>query len=216
MKKISFILLLIVFGFFDLHAQSNSGFVSLFNGKNLDGWTGNKAGYRVENGAIVVHLGEDSSVGNLYTEKEFGNFVLRFQFKLTPGANNGIGIRTPLEGDAAYVGMEIQVLDNSADEYKDLHPYQYHGSVYGVIPAKRGYLKAVGLWNEEEIRADGTKIKVTLNGHVIVDGDIAPSIANGTMDHESHPGLGNKKGHIGFLGHGSVVYFRDIRIKTLE
>lgn len=216
MKKISFILLLIVFGFFDLHAQSNSGFVSLFNGKNLDGWTGNKAGYRVENGAIVVHLGEDSSVGNLYTEKEFGNFVLQFQFKLTPGANNGIGIRTPLEGDAAYVGMEIQVLDNSAVEYKDLHPYQYHGSVYGVIPAKRGYLKAVGLWNEEEIRADGTKIKVTLNGHVIVDGDIAPSITNGTMDHESHPGLGNKKGHIGFLGHGSVVYFRDIRIKTLE
>ena len=216
MKKISFILLLIVFGFFDLHAQSNSGFVSLFNGKNLDGWTGNKAGYRVENGAIVVHLGEDSSVGNLYTEKEFGNFVLRFQFKLTPGANNGIGIRTPLEGDAAYVGMEIQVLDNTANEYKDLHPYQYHGSVYGVIPAKRGYLKPVGQWNEEEIRADGTKIKITLNGHVIVDGDIASSIANGTMDHKSHPGLGNKKGHIGFLGHGSVVYFRNIHIKTLD
>jgi len=83
MKKIFFNLLLIVFGFSGLHAQSNSGFVSLFNGKNLDGWTGNKAGYRVENGAIVVHLGEDSSVGNLYTEKEFGNFVLRFQFKLT-------------------------------------------------------------------------------------------------------------------------------------
>lgn len=216
MKKISFIILLIVFGFVDLHAQSNSGFISLFNGKNLDGWTGNKGGYRLENGAIVVHLGKDSSVGNLYTEEEFGNFVLRFQFKLTPGANNGIGIRAPLEGDAAYLGMEIQVLDNSAEEYKDLHPYQYHGSVYGVIPAKRGYLKPVGQWNEEEIRADGTKIKVTLNGHVIVDGDIAPSIAKGTIDHKSHPGLGNKKGHIGFLGHGSVVYFRDIRIKTLE
>lgn len=216
MKKIFFNLLLIVFGFSGLHAQSNSDFVSLFNGKNLDGWTGNKAGYRVENGAIVVHLGEDSNVGNLYTEKEFGNFVLRFQFKLTPGANNGIGIRAPLEGDAAYVGMEIQVLDNTANEYKDLHPYQYHGRVYGVIPAKRGYLKPVGQWNEEEIRADGTKIEVTLNGHVILDGDIAPSIVNGTMDHKPHPGLKNKKGHIGFLGHGSVVYFRDLRIKTLK
>ncbi|HUZ60210.1 MAG TPA: DUF1080 domain-containing protein [Hanamia sp.] len=216
MKKIFFTLLLIVFGFSGLHAQSSFGYISLFNGKNLDGWTGNKAGYRVENGAIVVHLGEYNNVGNLYTIKEFGNFVLHFQFKLTPGANNGIGIRTPLNGDAAYVGMEIQVLDNTANEYKDLHPYQYHGSVYGVIPAKRGFLKPVGQWNEEEIRADGTKIKVILNGHVIVDGDIASSIANGTMDHKSHPGLKNKIGHIGFLGHGSVVYFRDLRIKTLK
>lgn len=216
MKKIFFNLLLIAYGFSGLHAQSNSGFVFLFNGKNLDGWTGNKAGYRVENGAIVVHPGKDSSVGNLYTEKEFENFVLRFQFKLIPGANNGIGIRAPLEGDAAYVGMEIQVLDNTANEYKDLHPYQYHGSVYGVIPAKLGFLKPVGQWNEEEIRADGTKIKVTLNGHVILDGDIAPSIVNGTMDQKPHPGLRNKKGHIGFLGHGSVVYFRDLQIKTLK
>lgn len=110
MKKIFFILSLIVFGFSGLHAQNSSGFISLFNGRNLDGWTGNKAGYLVENGAIVVHPGEGSSGGNLYTEKEFGNFVLRFQFKLTPGANNGIGIRAPLDGDAAYVGMEIQVL----------------------------------------------------------------------------------------------------------
>ncbi len=97
-----------------------------------------------------------------------------------------------------------------------MHPYQYHGSVYGVIPAERGFLKPVGEWNEEEIIADGTKIKVTLNGHVILDGDIEPSISNGTMDHKEHPGLKNKKGHIGFLGHGSVVYFRNIMIKTLE
>ncbi len=196
------------------NAEKDSGFVSLFNGKNLDGWTGNKAGYRVENGAIVVHPGKGSG-GNLYTEKEYGNFILRFQFKLTPGANNGIGIRAPLKGDAAYAGMEIQVLDNTADQYKNLQPYQYQGSVYGVIPAKRGYLKPVGEWNSEEIRAEGTKIRVVLNGHVIVDGDIAPAIANGTMDHKSHPGLKNKTGHIGFLGHGAVVYFRDLRIKNL-
>lgn len=195
-------------------AEKKAGFTLLFNGKNLEGWTGNKAGYKVEDGAIVVHPGHGSG-GNLYTEEEYGNFVFRFQFKLTPGANNGIGIRAPLQGNAAYEGMEIQVLDNTADKFKDLHLYQYHGSVYGVIPAKRGYLKPVGQWNEEEIRAEGTKITVTLNGHVIVDGDIAPSIANGTMDHRAHPGLKNKKGHIGFLGHGAVVYFRDLRIKKL-
>ena len=215
MKKIVLVFLSILIGFSGVNAQNSSDFVPLFNGKNLDGWTGNKAGYLVDSGMIVVNPGQGSG-GNLYTEKEFENFVMRFQFKLTPGANNGIGIRAPLTGDAAYVGMEIQVLDNNADIYKSLHPYQYHGSVYGVIPAERGYLKEVGEWNEEEIRAEGTKIKVTLNGHVILDGDIEPSISNGTMDQKEHPGLKNKKGHIGFLGHGSVVYFRNIMIKTLE
>lgn len=195
-------------------AEKKAGFQLLFNGKDLEGWTGNKDGYQVEDGAIVVHPGHGSG-GNLYTEDEFENFVFRFQFKLTPGANNGIGIRAPLSGDAAYKGMEIQVLDNTAEKFAHLHLYQYHGSVYGVIPAKRGYLRPVGQWNEEEIKVDGTKIKVTLNGHVIVNGDIGPSIANGTMDHKQHPGLKNKKGHLGFLGHGSVVYFRNLMVRKL-
>lgn len=195
--------------------EKKDGFKSLFDGKDLDHWVGNKKGYQVEGGNIVVNPGHGSG-GNLYTEAEYGDFVFRFQFQLTPGANNGIGIRTPLQGDAAYVGMEIQVLDNTASIYKDLHPYQYHGSVYGVIPAKRGYLKPVGQWNTEEIRAEGSKIRVTLNGHVIVDGDIDEASKDGTADHKSHPGLKNSKGHIGFLGHGSVVRFRDIRIKSLD
>jgi len=195
-------------------AEKAEGFKSLFNGRNLEGWTGNTQGYQVENGNIVVNPVHGSG-GNLYTEDEYANFVFRFEFQLTPGANNGIGIRTPTSGDAAYVGMEIQVLDNTADIYKNLHPYQYHGSVYGVIPAKRGYLKPVGEWNTEEIRAVGPHIRVTLNGHVIVDGDIDEASKNGTADHKAHPGLKNAKGHIGFLGHGSVVRFRNIRIKTL-
>jgi hypothetical protein len=134
---------------------------------------------------------------------------------LTPGANNGIGIRAPLEGDAAYAGMEIQVLDNDAPKYKDLHVYQYHGSVYGVIPAKRGFLLPTGEWNKEEIIANGNKIKVILNGTVILDGDIKEASKNGTMDHNEHPGLLRKTGHIGFLGHGDVVRFRNLRVKRL-
>lgn len=194
--------------------EKKAGYTLLFNGKDLDQWTGNKQGYVVENGMIVVNPGHGSG-GNLYTEGEYGDFIFRFQFQLTPGANNGIGIRAPLEGDAAYVGMEIQVLDNTADIYKNLHVYQYHGSVYGVIPAKRGYLKPVGQWNEEQIKAVGSKITVTLNGHVIVDGDIDKASEHGTADGKSHPGLKNKTGHIGFLGHGSVVRFRDLRVKAL-
>ncbi len=151
--------------------EKKQGFVSLFDGTNIDQWTGNTAGYLVKDGAVEVSP-QDGSVGNLYTKEEFSNFVYRFEFQLTPGANNGIGIRAPLEGDAAYVGMEIQVLDNEAPMYKDLHVYQYHGSVYGVIPAKRGFLLPTGQWNKEEIVAKGNRIKVTLNGTVILDGDI--------------------------------------------
>ena len=194
--------------------EKKQGFVSLFDGTDLKQWTGNKSGYIVKDGVIEVDP-YDGSGGNLYTKDEFGNFIFRFEFQLTPGANNGIGIRAPLEGDAAYVGMEIQVLDNEAPKYKDLHIYQYHGSVYGVIPAKRGFLLPTGEWNKEEIIAKGNKIKVILNGTVILDGDIKEASKNGTMDHKDHPGLLRKTGHIGFLGHGDVVRFRNVRVKRL-
>ncbi len=194
--------------------EKEEGFTLLFNGENLDGWVGNKVDYIVENGEIVIYP-QKGSHGNLFTEKEYGDFVFRFEFKLTPGANNGLGIRAPLEGDAAYVGTEIQILDNTADIYKNLKPYQYHGSAYGIIPAKRGYLKPVGEWNEEEVWLRGDSIRVTLNGTVILEGNLKEASKNGTMDHKEHPGLKRTKGHIGFLGHGSVVHFRNIRIKEL-
>lgn len=193
-----------------------AGFQKLFNGKNLEGWVGNNASYRVEKGMIVVHPDGGGSGGNLYTEKEYGNFVLRFEFQLTPGANNGLGIHAPLEGDAAYMGIELQILDNTAEKYANLEPYQYHGSVYGVIPAKRGFLKPIGEWNQQEVIVNETKIKVILNGTVIVDGDFLEASKNGTLDHKDHPGLLRSNGHIGFLGHGDVVRFRNIRIRELS
>ena len=198
-----------------LGAQTEEGFKVLFDGSNLDSWTGNTGGYSIEDGTLAVD--PEKGGGNLYTKEEYDNFIFRFEFKLTEGANNGLGIRTPpTGGDAAYVGMELQIIDNTADVYKDLQCYQYHGSVYGVIPALRGYLKPVGEWNSQEVVADGTKIKVTLNGHVILDGDIGLYINNGkTIDGKDHPGLGNKSGHIGFLGHGHVLWFRNISIKEL-
>jgi len=195
--------------------EKAEGFTALFNGKNLDNWIGNKEAYVVEDGMIVIKPDKGSG-GNLFSEKEYADFILRFEFQLTPSANNGLGIRAPLEGDAAYVGMELQILDNTAPEYAKLEPYQYHGSVYGVIPAKRDFLKPVGEWNFEEVVVQETHVKVILNGTVIVDGDIAGPRDNGTMDHKDHPGLKNKTGHIGFLGHGSIVKFRNIRIKDLS
>ena len=194
--------------------ESKDGFSLLFDGTQINDWTGNTAGYLIQEGALVVSPDKGSG-GNLYTKEEFSDFIYRFDFQLTPGANNGIGVHAPLEGDAAYVGMEVQVLDSEHPMYAALQPYQYHGSVYGVIPAKRGYLKPTGEWNSEEITVKGTKIKVVLNGTVIVEGDYAAASKNGTMDHKEHPGLLNKTGHLGFLGHGDVVRFKNMRVKRI-
>ena len=198
-------------------AEKKEGFVPLFNGVNMTGWIGNLNDYYAKDGMIVCDPSKGGN-GNLYTEKEYSDFVMRFEFLLTPAANNGLGIRTPLEGDAAYVGMELQILDNEAEVYKDLHEYQYHGSVYGVIAAKRGYLKPLGEWNYQEVIAKGNRITITLNGTVILDGDIAEVSKNftSTIDGNKHPGLSNKQGHIGFLGHGSWVSFKNLRIKELK
>jgi len=116
-----------------------------------------------------------------------------------------------LNGYQAEDGM----MDNEHPKYAQLQPYQYHGSVYGVIPAKRGFLLPAGQWNTEEISIRGDEIKVTLNGTVITEGNLSAAGKNGTMDHKEHPGLLRKEGHIGFLGHGDVVRFKNIRIKKM-
>jgi hypothetical protein len=189
------------------------GFVSLFDGKSLEGWQlAKKAGpgYVVEEGVLVCPA---TGGGNLFTRDEYANFVFRFEFKLTAGGNNGVGIRAPLEGDAAYVGMEIQLLDDDALIYKALRPEQYCGSVYDVFAAKRGALKKPGKWNTMEIRCEGTTIKVTLNDQVITEGDTSTVTDAQTL--EKHPGLKRTTGRIGFLGHGSRLEFKNIRVKKL-
>jgi hypothetical protein len=191
------------------------GFQPLFNGKDLTGWTlmgQHGRGYIVEDGKIVCPR---DGGGNLFTNAEYANFVLRFEFKLEDGSNNGIGIRAPLEGDAAYAGMEIQVLDNDAPVYKGkLKPAQYHGSVYDVVAAKPGFLKPTGEWNQEEITANGRRITVKLNGTVITDADLDAVIDPETL--RRHPGLSRTTGHLGLLGHNTRVEFRNLRISVLK
>ena len=208
--------------------EKKEGYEILFDGTNLDKWTGNKVGYIPINGCIYVtaNYGNES---NLYTVKEYQDFVFRFEFCFVrPGVNNGVGIRTPMGVDAAYYGMcESQILDHDDPIYAGLHEYQVHGSVYGVIPAKRIKHKPLGEWSTEEIRVVGDHITVTVNGEVIVDGDIrkacqghnvAPDGSDKnpyTVDHRNHPGMFNKTGHIGFLGHGAGIKFRNVRVLDL-
>lgn len=194
---------------------AEDGFVSLFDGKTLKGWTligGKGPGYVVQDGILVCPA---DGGGNLYTEKEYSDFVLRFEYKLSPGGNNGLGVRAPLKGDAAYSGMELQLLDDGHEKYKGrLKPEQHTGSIYDVIPARSGYQKPAGEWNEEEVIAKGSKIQVKLNGVIIIHADLDTVQEAAVL--KRHYGLKNKTGHIGFLGHGTLVEFRNIRIQELK
>lgn len=214
MKHLGFALLMVVWLACGGSPAPEAGFLPLFDGKSLQGWQPVEKvgeGYLVENGVLICPA---EGGGNLFTEREYSDFVLRFEFRLQEGSNNGVGIRAPLVGDAAYQGLEIQVLDNHSPRYKDkLRPTQYHGSVYDLAPAKRGFLKPTGEWNQQEIRAVGRQITVTLNGTVIVDFDLDSVTDSQVL--EKHPGLARNSGHIGFLGHGTKVEFRNIRIKEI-
>lgn len=195
-------------------APKDEGFVPLFNGRDLSGWTGDTQGYLVEDGAIVC--GPKGT--NLFTAGEYGDFVLRFSFRLTPGANNGIGIRAPLAGDAAFEGLEVQVLDDGHEKYRGwLKDWQRHGSVYGIAASKgsTAALRPAGQWNDQEIAVEGRKVRVTLNGTVILDADLDQAAKGGTLSGKDHPGLRRASGHVGFLGHGDRVAYRDVRIKPL-
>ena len=197
--------------------QAESGFTPLFDGKTLNGWTlvgGRGEGYGVKDGVLYCAKGGG---GKLITNKEYGDFVLRFEFRMpAEGSNNGLGIRAPREGDAAYQGMELQILDEKAalsGKWGTLKDSQYHGSVYDVIAAKKGAQKPAGEWNVQEVTAKGRRITVALNGQTILDADL-DSVKDPAVL-AKHPGLARTSGHIGVLGHNDFIEFRNIRIKEL-
>jgi hypothetical protein len=188
------------------------GYQPLFNGKDLTGWKVMKGGKMEAWGAADGNLFTSGSGGAwLLTEKEYGDFELILEFKLPENGNSGVGLRSPAEGDPAYVGMEIQVLDDNGPAYKSLKPTQYTGSIYDVVGAKRGSIKPAGEWNSMKIVCKGKMVSVELNGTKIVDANLE--------DHkdrlDKHPGLARDKGFIGLQNHSTKVEYRRIYIKPL-
>jgi len=188
------------------------GYKPIFNGRDFSGWAGAVDKNQIADGAIL------SSHGSVYTEAEYGDFAVRFEFKVPPGGNNGLAVRYPGKGDTAYVGMcELQVLDNTAPNYAKLKPHQYHGSIYGMVPARRGYLRTPGQWNFQEVTVRGHRITVELNGTTITDADVSKVDPTTFMyPAEKFKGRLRTKGHFGFAGHGAPVAYRNILLKPLD
>jgi hypothetical protein len=215
-NRLGYLATFLLSGHISALAQAEPGFIPLFDGQTLQGWTlvGKKGdGYGVKDGVIYCARGGG---GNLFTDREFSDFVLRFEFKLEKGSNNGIGIRAPLQTATSTLGMEIQILEEGAaleGKWGKLRDTQFHGSVYDVIPAKKGALKPPGEWNTEEIIAAGRKITVVVNDQTILDADLNSVTDKRTL--EKHPGLLRDRGHIGFLGHDDYIEFRNLRVKEL-
>ena len=192
------------------------GFEPLFNGKDLTGWKVNKGGkmsvWGAANGILFV---DGKGGGWLMTEKEYGDFELRLEFKVPTGGNSGVALRSLMEGDPAYVGMEIQILDDSwyknRSNYPNLKKTQLTGSIYDVVPPEKDATKPAGEWNQYQITAKGRHITVVLNGTKIVDANLD--------DHkdraDKHPGLLRQKGHLGLQSHDGRVEFRNLYVKPL-
>ncbi|MDA1230632.1 MAG: DUF1080 domain-containing protein [Planctomycetota bacterium] len=192
-----------------LSAQG-AGFERIFNGQDFTGWTGAMENYQIIDGGIVCQEGKG---GTIFTKKEYADFVARMEFKLPVGGNNGVAIRYAGEGQPHLDGLELQVLDSEDPKYASLDPRQYHGSVYGLVAAHRGYLRATGEWNFQQVTMRGSRIKVELNGFTIVDADL--SEVKESKDGAVPPGATRTTGHFGFAGHNDPVAFRNIAIREL-
>lgn len=187
-------------------------FVSLFNGKDFTGWGGpgkaEHSGYLVKEGGIIEST---PKCRFLVTKKEYTNYVFEMEFKLTSGANNGLGIHYPGKGNPAYSGMEIQILDNTHPKYAKLKDYQFHGGLYTLKAAKKGHLKPVGEWNKQIVTVNGPKVRVELNGNVIMEADLDEI----NKSNAKHKGAMRRKGHLCFCGHGAIISLKNLRIKEL-
>ena len=191
-----------------------AGWIPLFNGKDLAGWTCKPGAWTAEDGVLTRKGGSD-----IWTEGRFGDFVLDLEFKVGPGTNSGVFFRTGDIRDCVQTGIEMQVLDSYGKETVGKHDC---GAIYDCLAPRKNAAKPAGEWNHVVLTCKGSKVTIVLNGAQIIDMDLD----QWTEPHQNPDGSQNKfgtaykdmprVGHIGFQDHGKPVWYRNIRIKRLN
>ena len=188
---------------------------SLFNGQDLTGWEGGgadaEACWKVADGALVC-TGKPGPW--LRSMSQYGDFNLRLEYLLKPGGNSGVYLRVPADGahqgreaakmaGGALSGVEVQILDDASDRYRDIQPYQFCGSLYAIAPAQQHVCRPPGHWNSLEIDCRGTTYRVVHNGALIV---------GAAADQFPELKWRELKGFLGLQNHSEEVRFRKVRI----
>ena len=212
------------------------GFVPIFNGVDLAGWEGATADYGVDprEPGVLQCWGKNDPLRpgefrNLCTVASYANFILRFDFMVPENGDNGLGLRiTDPAGDAAFNALcEIQLLDDFGSRYYDrekdcprLQGWRYAGSAFGIAAAHHDCAKSLvraGEWTAAEVRVVGSEVEVFFNGCRVTKADLSAFAGTGdTPDGKLHPGIRNRRGRIGWLGHDWKVKWRNIRIRELS
>lgn len=208
-------------------AVEDSGWVSIFDGKTTTGWhafgKGTGTGrWKVADGAVYVDTTQKGEGGDLTSAEEYDNFDLKLEWKIAANGNSGI-IFYVNEDTTKYhntyeTGPEMQVLDNDGHPDGKITKHRA-GDLYDLISCSKETVKAVGEWNEVEIKSKDGKLEFYLNGTNVVsttlwDDSWKTMVAGSKF--KSMPGFGTyKKGHIALQDHGNLVWYRNIKIKKL-
>jgi Domain of Unknown Function (DUF1080)/Lectin C-type domain len=188
-----------------------SGWTPLFPNDSLDLWKGDTSAYRVSGGIL-----KGSGRGDLISPKEYGNFELKFDLRISDEANSGIGIwRDAVTGTTATAshGFEVQIQDDTASKYRSQEFWQRHGGIYFFKPPLSLAMNPPGSWNTHEIRVDGTQVKVTINGRLVQDADLTQ--LKSQISRAPELDVSRRRGHLLIMGHAGTAEFRNFQIKEL-
>ncbi|MHC4460701.1 MAG: 3-keto-disaccharide hydrolase [Planctomycetota bacterium] len=229
MKQIYIFLLIGIMGYVMLTGNTaalqaaDGGFVPLFGGDSLEGWkvsdwSNVRTPQKVEGtpwkieGGVLYGLNKRTWI---ISPKEYGDFVLKLDSRITRGSNGGIGLRFPPKGDPAYTAMEIQVVDDRVYYGGSARTEQCTGSIYDEIAPSKVATNPVGQWNSWLITARGSQITIVLNGEKIIDADLSRETK---ARQQKGPALAERplKGHIGFQNLNGSITLRNIMIKEID
>lgn len=186
--------------------EKSDSWLSLFDGRTLDSWTTlvpSWGRWSVEEGAIRCRSGA-WPYSCLSSRNCYASFILQLDYRIAQGGNSGITLWSPLDGRPSRLGLEVQLIHT--DE-KRLDRRATTGAIYGVLAPREDASKPPGEWNHVEIACRGSKVTVTINDRIVQD-----------FDADEIPQLQNRlrKGRIRLQDHGSLVRFRNIKIKILR